>query len=254
VPLVLVALAAAGCGSSSGGGSGSSSAGGTLTVFAAASLTEAFTSLAATYQDAHPGWKVNLNFAGSDALAAQIQQGAPADVYAAASTKYPEQLQGDKLLGDTTDFATNSLVIIVPPSNPAGIAAPADLTRGAKLVLCDPAVPCGSYTEQVLGNLGITDSQLHIVSREQDVKGVVAKVKLNEADAGFVYVSDAVAAGSGVKQVALPASAQATATYPIGIVSSSANKEAAQQWIDLVTSPQGEQVLKGLGFGPPPSG
>jgi molybdate transport system substrate-binding protein len=251
------ALAAAGCGGgdSSGDGSGGSSApeGGTLNVFAAASLTEAFTQLATSYEAAHPGWTVRLNFAGSDQLAAQIGQGVPADVYAAASPKYPEELQAKSLLGDTTDFATNSLILIVPPDNPASITSVEDLKGGAKLVVGDPAVPVGSYTEAVLTNLGISDSDLNIVSKEQDVKSVLSKVELGEADAGFVYVTDALSAGDKVKQLRLPAAAQATATYPIGIVSASKQTEAAQQWIDLVTGPDGQKVLQDLAFGPAPS-
>ncbi len=249
--LVCAALPLAGCGGSTG--SGSAASGGTLTVFAAASLTGAFTDLAKAYQRQHPGWNVRLNFAGSDQLAAQIEQGAPADVYAAASTKYPQQLQGEKLLGTTSDFATNSLVLIVPADNPARIGSVSDLTSGARLVIGDPSVPIGSYTETALGNLGIALRSLHVVSREPAVSGIVEKVALGEADAGFVYVTDALAAGSRVKQIALPASAQATATYPIGIVSNSSHRQAAQWWIDLVTGPEGRSVLGGLGFGPPHS-
>jgi molybdate transport system substrate-binding protein len=249
-------LATAGCGggdSSGAGSGGSSAAGGTLDVFAAASLTEAFTRLAQTYESAHPGWTVRLNFAGSDQLAAQIEQGVPADVYAAASPRYPEELQTTNLLGDTTDFATNSLVLVVPPSNPAHISSVDDLKLGAKLVVGDPAVPVGSYTETVLANLGISDSDLNIVSREQDVKSVLSKVELGEADAGFVYVTDARSAGDKVRQIRLPAAAEATATYPIGIVSATTETQAAQQWIDLVTGPDGQKVLHDLAFGPPPS-
>lgn len=255
--LVAAVLAAAGCGggSSSGGGSSGSSTpkGGTLNVFAAASLTEAFTQLAKTYESAHPGWTVRLNFAGSDQLAAQIEQGVPADVYAAASPKYPEELQGKNLLGDTTNFATNKLILIVPPDNPANIKSPEDLKKGAKLVIGDPAVPVGAYTETVLENLGISESDLNIVSKEQDVKAVLSKVELGEADAGFVYVTDALSAGDKVKHIDLPAAAEATATYPIGIVSASKQTEAAQQWIDLVTGPDGQKVLHDLAFEPPPS-
>ena len=254
--LVATVLTAAGCGGSdSGGGSSGASTpkGGTLNVFAAASLTEGFTQLAQTYQSDHPGWKVQLNFAGSDQLAAQIEQGVPADVYAAASPKYPEELQGKNLLGDTTDFATNTLILIVPPDNPANIKTPEDLTKGAKLVIGDPAVPVGTYTETVLENLGISESDLNIVSKEQDVKAVLSKVELGEADAGFVYVTDANSAGDKVKRIELPAKAQSTAVYPIGIMSASKETQAAQQWIDLVTGPDGQKVLQDLGFGPPPS-
>jgi|1186.fasta_scaffold04235_3 molybdate transport system substrate-binding protein len=251
---VLLACAAAACGSGSSGGSDSSAGGGgTLNVFAASSLTEAFTQLATTYQDANPGWKVRLNFLGSDELAAQIEQGVSADVYAAASSKYPEQLQGEDMLGKTTDFATNTLVLITPKDNPAGITSADDLTKGAKLVVGDPSVPIGSYTEQVLGNLRIDPSSLNVVSREDKVKSIATKVELGEADAGFVYTSDANALGDSVNVIQLPASAQATATYPIGIVSDSSNTEAAQRWIDLVMSPQGQEVLTSHGFGAAPS-
>jgi molybdate transport system substrate-binding protein len=251
-------LVAASCGGSSGSGSGGSSgggSGGTLNVFAAASLTNAFGDLAKTYQQEHPGWKVTLNLAGSDQLAAQIEQRAPADVFAAASTKYPEQLQGEKLLGKTTNFATNTLVLVTPKSNPAGITTAADLEQGdAKVVVADPAVPLGSYTEQVLDNLGIDESKLDIVSREQDAESVLAKLTSGEADAGFVYATDALAQKAKLHEIRFPESADATATYPIGIVSYSTNTKAAQQWIDLVNSPHGQAVLEHFGFGAAPTG
>jgi molybdate transport system substrate-binding protein len=254
IALVAASLCAA-CGSSSSSSSSSSAAaqGGTLNVFAAASLINAFGTLKTTFEHSHPGWKVNLNLAGSDQLAAQIEQGAPADVFAAASPKYPQQLQGDKKLGPTVNFATNTLVLVVPKSNPAHITSINDLKKGAKLVVADPAVPLGTYTETVLGNLGISDSQLNIVSKEQDAESVLAKVTLGEADAGFVYVTDALSQRSKLKEIHLPAAAQATAVYPIGIVSATKNRRTAQQWIDLVTGPQGQAVLRRYGFGPPPS-
>ena len=203
--LAAPAMLAAGCGSSSSANGSSAAQGGTLNVFAASSLTEAFTELAPTFESQNPGWKVRLNFLGSDELAAQIEQGIDADVYAAASAKYPEQLQGEKMLGDTTDFATNTLVLITPKDNPAGIHSVQDLTKGAKLVVGDPAVPIGSYTETVLANLGIDPSSLNIVSKEDKVKGIATKVSLGEADAGFVYTSDANALGDSVNVIELPA-------------------------------------------------
>jgi molybdate transport system substrate-binding protein len=253
--VALAVVAAAGCGGGSAGGGSSSStpSGSTITVFAAASLTEAFTRLAEIYEAAHPGWAVRLNFAGSDQLAAQVEQGVPADVFAAASPKYPEKLQAKDLLGATADFATNTLILITPSANPAGVATVDDLKQGAQLVVADPAVPLGSYTETVLANLGLSDSDLDIVSKEQDAKSVLAKITLGEADAGFVYVTDALSAGGKVKQIELPEAAQATAVYPIGIVSTSTQTQAAQQWIDLVTGPEGQNVLHDLAFGPPPS-
>jgi molybdate transport system substrate-binding protein len=251
-----VALFAAGCGSgSSGSGGGSTSGqGGTLTVDAAASLTGAFTDLAKTFAQQHPGWKVANNFNGTDQLAAQVEAGQKADVFASASTKYGQQLQSKGLLGQTKNFATNTLVIVVPASNPAGITSYKELvTKQPKLVIGDPSVPIGAYTEKVLANLGIKESQLNIVSKEIDVKSVLAKVTTGAADAGFVYVTDALSAGNQVKQVTFPASAQATAVYPIGIVSDSSNTKAAQWWINLVLSPEGQSVLTKLGFGAPPS-
>jgi molybdate transport system substrate-binding protein len=249
--LVLALVAAAGCGSGSGSSSGGSSApsGGKLVVFAASSLIDAFPTIATTYQQQHPGWKVDFEFLGSDQLAAQIEQGDPADVFAAASTKYPEQLQGEKLLGRTTNFATNTLVLATPADNPAGITSVNDI-GSAKLVVGDPSVPIGAYTLTVLDNLGIKPSSLNIVSQEAKVTDIVTKLELGEADAGFIYTSDARSAGGKLTSFELPASAQATATYPIGIVTGSKNAKAAQQWIDLVMSPQGQQALVRDGFGP----
>lgn len=256
LPLLgLALLIAAGCGGGSGSGSssgGSSASGGKLVVFAASSLIDAFPRIATTYQQQHPGWKVGFEFIGSDQLAAQIEQGDPADVFAAASTRYPEQLQGQNLLGKTTDFATNALVLATPADNPAGITSVNDI-GSAKLVVGDPSVPIGAYTLTVLDNLGINPSSLNIVSQEAKVTDIVTKLELGEADAGFIYTSDARTAGDKLKTFQLPATAQATATYPIGIVTGSKNAKAAQQWIDLVMSPQGQQVLVGDGFGPAPS-
>ncbi len=258
VVAVTTMLAAAACGGSSGSGSGGSSGGspgGTLNVFAAASLVNAFGKLEKTYEQQHPGWNVTLNLAGSDQLAAQIEQKAPADVFAAASPKYPEQLQGENLLGKTTSFATNSLVLVTPNANPAGITSVSDLENGdAKVVVADPAVPLGSYTEDVLGNLGIDESKLNIVSKEQDAEAVLAKLTSGEADAGFVYVTDALSQQAELHEIPFPAAADATATYPIGIVSYSTNTKAAQQWIDLVKGPHGQAVLRQLGFGAAPTG
>src|SRR5262249_30092043 len=142
--------------------------------------------------------------------------------------------------------------LAVPPDNPAHITSVMNL-GDAKLVVGDPAVPIGAYTLTVLGNLGIDPNSLNIVSQEQKATDIVAKLELGEADAGFIYTSDATTAGNKVKVIPLPASAQATAIYPIGIVKGSKNAKAAQQWIDLVMSTHGQQVLTGDGFGPAPS-
>lgn len=248
-----VALAA-GCGGSGlGTGSGGTQSH-TLTVDAASSLTGAFTDLETTFRKQHPGWTVTLNLAGSDQLAAQVEAGQRADVFAGASPKYPEELQAKNLLGATTDFATNTLVLVVPAANPAHLSSVADLAAShAKLVVGDPAVPLGAYTETVLGNLGIAASSLNVVSQEPDAKSVLAKVQSGAADAAFVYVTDALSAGSQVMQITLPAAAQATAVYPIGVLSGSPNAKAAKWWVDLVTGPAGQAELKKLGFGAPPS-
>ena len=157
--------------------------------------------------------------------------------------------------GKTTNFATNSLLLVTPKSNPAGIKTAADLEQGdAKVVVADPAVPLGSYTEDVLGNLGIDEARLNIVSKEQDAEAVLAKLTSGEADAGFVYVTDARSQTPKLHEIGFPASADATATYPIGIVSYSKHTKAAQQWIDLVNSPHGQAVLERFGFGAAPTG
>jgi molybdate transport system substrate-binding protein len=254
--VVAAVAVAAGCGggSSSSGGSSGGSGTKTLTIDAASSLTGAFTDLAATFMAQHPGWKVVNNFAGTDMLAAQVESGQKADVFAGASPKFPLELQGKKLLGPTTNFATNTLVIVVPASNPAHLTSVQQLvSKKPSLVVGDPTVPIGSYTEEVLGNLGIDESKLNIVSKEVDTKSVVAKITTGAADAGFVYVTDALAAGSAVKQIKLPASAQATAIYPIGVLTGTPNTQAAKWWIQLVEGPTGQAELKKLGFGAPPS-
>jgi molybdate transport system substrate-binding protein len=252
--LVVLAVLTAGCGSGSGssGGGSSPASGGKLVVFAASSLIDAFPRIATSYRQQHAGWKVDFEFLGSDQLAAQIEQGDVADVFAAASTKYAEQLQGENLLGKTTSFATNTLVLATPADNPAGITAVSDIGN-AKLVVGDPSVPIGAYTLTVLDNLGIKPSSLNVVSQEAKVTDIVTKLELGEADAGFIYTSDARTAGDKLKTFQLPASAQPTAIYPIGIVTGAKNPKAAQQWIDLVMNPQGQQVLESDGFGPAPS-
>ena len=176
--LAFALVALAGCGGAAGGGDTNDHA----TVFAAASLTEVFPQIdpAATY-----------NFAGSDDLATQITEGAPADVFAAASTKYPDQLYDQGLVDKPEVFATNRLVLIVPKDNPAGIQSVDDLRNpDVRLVIGAEGVPIGDYTRTVLENMGATDVLDQVVSDEDDVKGVVGKVSLGEADAGFVYATD----------------------------------------------------------------
>lgn len=221
----------------------------TLTVFAAASLTQTFTDLGATFEADHPGVKVSFNFAGSSDLVAQIQQGAPADVFASADEKNMTKATDDKLIaGEPVIFATNVLSIAVPPDNPAKITGLADLAKeGVQLVICAPEVPCGAATVKVAEAAGIT---LKPVSEEANVKDVLAKVE-NGADAGLVYATDVAAAKGKVLGIDFPESAGAVNRYPIGAVANAANADLAAEFVALVTGPTGQKVLAEAGFGQP---
>ncbi|WP_277212975.1 molybdate ABC transporter substrate-binding protein [Isoptericola croceus] len=222
----------------------------TVTVFAAASLTEAFEQIAHDFETAHDGVDVRLSLAGSSDLVAQIQQGAPADVVASADTASMDRLVADGLVGTPQDFATNSLEIAVPPGNPAGIASLEDLTDpDLHLVVCAPQVPCGAATTAVVSDSGLT---LHPVSEEQSVTDVLHKVVVGEADAGIVYVTDVARAGPGVEGVSFPQAGAAVNTYPIAAVTQTdADTDHAalvQQFIDAVQGPEGQRLLADLGF------
>jgi molybdate transport system substrate-binding protein len=215
-----------------------------LTVFAAASLTNVFPRI-----DHAPRY----DFAGSDQLALQIQQGAPADVFAAASPKSPELLYHSGLVSKPVVFATNRLVVIVPRANPARIGSVYGLRRsGVKVVIGDPSVPVGAYTKQVLDSLGITaDVMRNVVSQETDVKGVVAKVALGEADAGFVYATDARTVAKRVRVVSIPTWAQPPIRYELAIVKGTAHAKAARAFVRRVTGTVGRRLLRRAGFGVP---
>jgi molybdate transport system substrate-binding protein len=219
-------------------------AGGSFTVYAAASLTEVFPKIDPS---------ARYSFAGSDQLALQIRQGAPADVYAAASPKYPQLLYHDGLVRKPITFATNKLVVIVPKSNPAQIHSVYDLRRsGVKVVIGDRGVPIGAYTRQLLDALGITDAVMpNVVSQETDVKGIVGNVALGEADAGFVYVTDARPVASKVTNVLIPAWAQPSIRYQLAVVSSTPRRVEARSFIRKVRSKRGRLLLKRAGFGLP---
>jgi molybdate transport system substrate-binding protein len=220
------------------------SGGSPLTVLAAASLTEVFPRI-----DKAPRY----SFAGSDQLALQIRQGAPADVYGAASPKYTQLLYRDGLVLKPVAFATNRLILLVPRSNPAGIRTVYDLRRaGVKIVIGDRTVPVGAYTRQILDALGITaEVTRNVVSEETDVKGIVAKVALGEADAGFVYRTDAKPVASRTRVLALPAWAQPPIRYELAVVKSSSHRRAARGFIAKVTSTRGRHLLQQAGFGLP---
>ena len=238
--LAAVALLAASCG---GGDNGPASDLEGITVFAAASLTEVFQEIAPD---------VIFNFAGSDELATQIRAGAPADVYAAASPRYPGELFEEGLIEEPQIFATNRLVLIVPADNPAGIESVEDLLNdGVKLVVGAEGVPIGDYTRTVLENMGMTEALENVVSNEEDVKGVVGKITSGAADAGFVYVTDATAAGDNVVAIEPPEEAQAVVQYPIAVAVDSENAEAARKFVDLVLGEEGQEALAEAGFGSP---
>lgn len=222
---------------------------GTITVFAAASLKAAFTGLARTFEAENPGTTVTLSFAGSSDLASQINQGAPADVFASADTANMKKLQDAGLAdGAPRNFATNTLAIAVPPGNPARISALEDLARpGVKLVICARQVPCGAAAAKVAEAAGVA---LNPVSEENAVTDVLGKVMSGEADAGLVYGTDVKAAGDKVAGIGFPESQDAVNTYPITGIAGGRNKATAQAFIDLVTGPAGQKVLAAAGFGP----
>ncbi len=214
-----------------------------LTVLAASSLTDAFPAL---------DHAERYSFGGSDTLAFQIRQGAPADVFAAASPKYPEALYAAKLVYKPVVFATNRLVVIVPRSNPARIRSVADLKRrGVRVVLGAVGVPIGDYTRKVLAKLRLSAVLKNVVSNEPDVRGIVTKIALAEADAGFVYVTDVRSAASRLRAIAIPAEGQPTVKYEIAVVRSTAHLDAARAFVRLVLGTDGRRVLRRFGFGVP---
>lgn len=248
-----LALVGASCGSDSGSPAGSAGAGtapsGEVTVFAAASLTAAFTELAAAFTDARPGLDVTLNFAGSSDLVAQILDGAPADVFASADLATMAELTDATGLATPVTFATNVAEILVEAGNPAGIAGVADLAdEDLVVVQCAPDVPCGSYAEQIFDNAGVTVTPK---SFEGNVRAVVSKVTLGEADAGIVYRTDVIAAGDAASGVAIPEDVNVVAEYPIVATPDATNPDGARSFIDFVLGPEGQEILVGHGFGAP---
>jgi molybdate transport system substrate-binding protein len=225
-----------------------------LTVSAAASLTDAFTEIAAGFEQQHEGVTVALNFGPSDGLANQIHEGAPVDVFASASQTWMDAVQDDGPgVGARVDFATNELAIIVPSANPAGIDDVADLgTDGVKLVVAAEGVPAGDYAREMLDNAGIADAALaNVVSNEEDVRAVVTKVLSGDADAGITYVTDVTAdVVDGISIVEVPDEVNVIATYPVAIVSGSQEANLAQLFIDHVIGP-GQQTLAAFGFQAP---
>jgi len=246
---MLIATAALGAFVSCGGDDDDTS--GDVTVFAAASLTDVFTEIGDAFTTANPDAEVTFNFAASSELVTQINEGgAPADVFASADqsnmTKLTDAGNNDS---DPVVFATNLLEIIVEPGNPRSVTGVADLENDDLIVVtCAPAVPCGKYAQQLFQNAGVTVTP---DSLEENVKAVVTKVTVGEADAGIVYKTDVTGAGGRAEGVAIPVDVNVLAEYPIAITKDASNAEAARAFLDFVLSQQGQKILDAYGFLPP---
>lgn len=252
---IALVLAAAACSSST---TTTSPAGGTtqLNVFAAASLTDAFTKIGQDFEAANPETKVVYNFGSSTDLATQIGSEGTADVFASASGTAMDTVQSTPGVSGRQDFATNSLVIITPPDNPANIQSIMDLANpGVKLVLAEEGVPVGDYARESLDKAGISKEALaNVVSNESDDAAVVAKVTSGDADAAVVYTSDiAAATGNDVNPVQIEDKYQVIATYPIAVVTGGADPTGAQSFVQYIMGSDGQATLKTFGFGPPPA-
>jgi molybdate transport system substrate-binding protein len=219
-------------------------------VFAAASLTSSFNEIGTAFSTEYPGTKVTFSYDASSTLVTQINQGAPADAFASADQANMKKLtDAGNNSGTPVVFATNKLEIIVQPGNPKNIQSVADLAKpGVTFVSCDPAVPIGAYTQQVLKSAGVTVTP---VSLEQNVKGIVTKVTAGEADAGIVYATDVQAAGSQAAGVPIPDDINVIAQYPIVATKASTNPSTAAAFIDFVLSDQGQKILQSYGFSAP---
>ncbi|MCI4673623.1 molybdate ABC transporter substrate-binding protein [Candidatus Mycolicibacterium alkanivorans] len=246
---VLALCLVSGCGSAQRD-STSDAGGPKITVFAAASLKKTFTEIGEKFKADNPGTDVEFSFAGSSDLLTQLTQGAIADVLATADTKTMDKAaQSGLLAGIPVNFASNTLTIVVAPANPKNVTTFSDLTRpGLTVVVCAPQVPCGSATKKVEQAAGV---QLTPVSEESQVTDVLNKVSTGQADAGLVYVTDAVGAGDKVTAVPFPQSAGAVNTYPIAVLKASENPDPAGKFVDLVTGEYGQKVLAAAGFAKP---
>ncbi len=235
---------------------------GTLTVFAAASLTQAFGEIGKNFESSHPGVTVQFNFAGSQTLLAQLEEGAVADIFASANQTEMDNAVKDGLIAAKNTpqiFLNNKLVVVLPSKNPANVQTLNDLAKpGLKLVLAADVVPAGKYARQILDNMSKDSSfgtdfktkvLANVVSNENDVKQVLAKIQLAEADAGIVYVSDAIAAPE-LETIEIPDNFNVIAKYPIAALAKAPNSDPAAQFIIYVLSPEGQAVLKKWGFAP----
>ncbi len=223
--------------------------GGTVTVLAAASLTDVFDDLAAEFESRHPGVEIVLSYGGSSALAEQLVSGAPADVFASADPSTMTTVTEAGLTVDPVIFTTNVLELAVPAGNPGGVTGLADLANpDLAIALCDPAVPCGSAAEKLLAQEGVVAS---VDTLEEDVRAALTKVALGEADAALVYRTDVIAAGDEVEGIELPEAASVVNEYPISLLADAPNAEAAQAFVDFVLGGMGREALTDAGFGLP---
>lgn len=235
---------------------------GSLTVFAAASLTDAFEEIATVFEAANPGVEITFNFAGSQQLAAQINEGAPADVFASANRSQMDvAIEGSRVISGTPQtFVRNRLVVITPADNPAGITSLRDLTKpGLRLILADKAVPVGQYSLDFLSKASALPEYTasysptvlaNVVSYEENVRSVLTKVALGEGDAGIVYTTDAVLDAANIQQIAIPDELNTIASYPIAPIADSPNSALAQAFVEFVLAPAGQQILAKYGFIP----
>ena len=265
--LVAVCMLLASCGSSSSSNSSSSgssttptpsAAPVTLNVFGAASLTAAFGEIKTKFEAANPNVTVTYNFAGSNTLATQITNGAPADVFASADTNNMQKV--NTLVNTPQTFARNNVVVIIPANNPGNIKTLHDLAnKGVKIAVAGPSVPVGNYTLEVLSKMGQSSEygpayesavKANFVTQETSVSGVVQKVELGEVDAGYVYVSDAYSAGSKVSSIDIPDQFNILADYPIATVKDSKNLSTAESYVQYVLSPDGQAILAKYHFIP----
>jgi molybdate transport system substrate-binding protein len=222
---------------------------GDLTVFAAASLTDAFDEVGAAFEEANPDVSIEFNYGASSALREQILAGAPADVFASANTSNMDQVVEAGAATDPEDFVTNQLQIVVPAENPAGITGLDDFANADLLIgLCAEEVPCGEFGREALANAQVTPS---VDTNEPDVRALLTKVEAGELDAGIVYVTDVMAAGDAVEGIEIPADVNVTATYPIAALSDAGNAEVAAAFVEFVLSDDGQEILESYGFGSP---
>lgn len=244
--LTIVGLMLTGCAAGAPESPAPDAVEGTVTVLAAASLTDTFDALATSFESEYPGVDVVLGYGGSSALATQITEGAPADVFAAANESTMQVVVDAGDAQTPVVFATNTLELVVPAGNPARVTGLADLGNAdLAIALCDPAVPCGSAAQALLASAGVTAQPDTL---EQDVKAVLTKIELGEADAGLVYLTDVVAAGGAVEGIEVPEASDVVNRYPIAALSAAPNPVAARTWVDFVLSEAGQRALADAGF------